>query len=190
MIKIWSDCPAIPRLNWCVGHTLLFCLFSLGARRPLPLNQGKVIAFVLPPINRRPVFRLTNFHLFLSKKQGGVNTGGSAKFPPGSLLDSAGRSRLLSGQTMVAAIGRVAPYGPRLREPLRLNHHGLLGPSPIMKFFVGAVREPPLRMDFHGKDTGAHREATVPPCLTGYRLSWCCGPPGGPTGPGRGSGCW
>ena len=33
----------------------------------------------------------------------------------------------------------------------RLNHHGRLGPPPIMKFLVGAVREPPLGVDFHGK---------------------------------------
>ena len=34
---------------------------------------------------------------------------------------------------------------------LQLNHHGRLEPPPIMKFLVGAVREPPLRVDFHGK---------------------------------------
>ena len=32
-----------------------------------------------------------------------------------------------------------------------LNHRGRLGPPPTMKFVVGAVREPPLRMDFHAK---------------------------------------
>jgi len=36
----------------------------------------------------------------------------------------------------------------------RLNHHGRFGPPPITKFLVGAVREPPLRVDFHGKACG------------------------------------
>ena len=36
----------------------------------------------------------------------------------------------------------------------RLKHHGRLGPPPIMNFLVGAVREPPLRVDFHGKACG------------------------------------
>jgi hypothetical protein len=36
----------------------------------------------------------TKFHLFLSKKRGGVNTGGREKFSPGPLLDSDGLARL------------------------------------------------------------------------------------------------
>ena len=34
--------------------------------------------------------------------------------------------------------------------PLNLEHHGSLGPSPIRKFLVGAMRSP-LRVDLHGK---------------------------------------
>jgi hypothetical protein len=40
---------------------------------------------------------------------------------------------------------------PRSSKTARLNHHGRFGPPPIMKFLAGAVRSPPLRVDFHGK---------------------------------------
>jgi hypothetical protein len=63
----------------------------------MPFNPGKVIAFVLRPINLRQAFRLINFHLFLSKKIDGVNSGGNGgplNFPPEPSLDSPGRSRL------------------------------------------------------------------------------------------------
>ena len=38
-----------------------------------------------------------------------------------------------------------------------LNHHGRFGPPLIKKFLVGAVREPPLRVDFHGKACGYNK---------------------------------
>jgi hypothetical protein len=33
----------------------------------------------------------------------------------------------------------------------KMKHYGRLGPPPIMKFFVGAVSAPPLRVDLHDK---------------------------------------
>jgi hypothetical protein len=42
---------------------------------------------------------------------------------------------------------------PMITPPNQLNHHSCLGPTPTMKFLVGAVREPPPRVDFNGKAT-------------------------------------
>ena len=51
----------------------------------------------------------------------------------------------------------VFPAGSQANRWHRLNHHGRLGPPPIKKFLVGAVREPPLRGDFHGKACGYNK---------------------------------
>jgi hypothetical protein len=51
----------------------------------------------LPVIKFGETGSFTKFPLFLSKKIGGVNTGGNgggANFPPGPRLDSGGRGRL------------------------------------------------------------------------------------------------
>jgi hypothetical protein len=37
------------------------------------------------------------------------------------------------------------------QQSAKISHSGHLGRNPIMKFLVGAVREPPLRMDFQEK---------------------------------------
>jgi hypothetical protein len=37
------------------------------------------------------------------------------------------------------------------QQSAKIKHYGRLGPPPIMKLLVGAVREPPLRVDFHDK---------------------------------------
>jgi hypothetical protein len=49
----------------------------------------------------------------------------------------------------------------RSEESLYLNHHGCLGPHAIMKLLVGAVREPPLRVNFHGKAAEIRNEAAL-----------------------------
>jgi hypothetical protein len=87
----------------------------------------------------------------------------------GSLYSKAHRQGACSPQGPISVVVSwgaprapcIAVHPPKIQSPTRrsahykLNHHGRFGSFPIMKFLVGAVREPPLQIDFHGK---AHRQ--------------------------------